>query len=88
MVATSLIEEKSEEVKPIEPWQEPTTVDALLDSYIIESKFAGRAAGSVLYLVHSKKRDGSLDQIAEGQRFKLFLAPSFAFQIQFWPSKD
>ena len=55
------------------PWDEPTTLEALQDRYIFESKFSARSHCTTLILVGAKKRDGSVDQVVPGQRFKLFL---------------
>ena len=69
--------EETEAAAPVlEPWQEPERLEVLLDQYIIESKCAGRLPGSSLFLVHSKKRDGTVNQVTGDQRYKLFLAPS------------
>ena len=54
---------------------EPVTVNELLDQYVIEFKTSGRWPGTTLFLVPSAKRNGgSCGEIAQGQRFKLFLA--------------
>lgn len=59
------------------PWEEPSTIDMLQDRYIVEGKFSGRTPGTTLFLVHSKRRDGIVDQVTENQRFKLFLVAWF-----------
>lgn len=79
-----LLAKKEEETsaamaEALEPWHEPDTIEALLDAYIVESKFSGRTAGTTLFCVQSKRRDGTLDQVPPSQKFKLFLAP--------WPNR-
>ena len=70
-------ESPADQVKPValEPWSEPLTIEALMDQYIVEGKFAGRSAGTTLYLTRSKTRAGEITQCEEGQRWKLFLVP-------------
>ena len=64
----------------MEPWTgEPENLDELLDRYVVESKFSGRAPACTLYLVCAKNRSGDLHQALPSQRFKLFLAP--------WPQR-
>ena len=68
----------SEEDQPQEPappqWvDEPQNLDQLLDTYIIESKVAGRVAGTSLYLSLAKRRDGSEKNITAEQKYKLWL---------------
>lgn len=46
------------------------------ERYVVETKIGGRTVGSTLYLVSAKSRDGSQQQVVEGQSFKLFLASS------------
>ena len=58
-------------------------MDELVDRYVIEGKFSGRTAGTTLYLVQAKARDGSLHQAVEGQRFKLFLVPRLSCDCLF-----
>ena len=59
---------------PVEPWDEPTTIDTLLDRYVIEGKFAGRSPSTTLYLTLAQDRSGTTTQTTEKQRWKLFLA--------------
>lgn len=75
LVAASAKEEQEAAAPPPDPWCEPERLEDMLDQYIIESKFAGRCPGSTCYLVQARKRDGSLTEVVENQRFKLFLAP-------------
>ena len=64
---------EQEDSKSIEPWTgEPESLDELQDRYVIENKFSGRTAGTTLYLVQCRGRDGSTSQALENQRFKLF----------------
>ena len=65
--------EEPETPAQITPWEEPATLELLLDRYILENKFSGRTAGTSLYLVHSKRRDGMVDQVVPDQQYKLFL---------------
>ena len=74
MALAAKAEEESKVVQ--EPWSgEPETIDQLLDRYIVEGKCSGRTAGTTLYLVQCKARDGGVSQALEGQKFKLFLVP-------------
>lgn len=61
--------------EPIEPWTEPDTLEALLDSYILETKMSARVPGVSLYLTQSRKRDGSIHEMQESQKYKLFMVP-------------
>ncbi|CAK9003468.1 unnamed protein product [Durusdinium trenchii] len=63
------------ESEPLPPWTEPESLDQLLDAYIVETKMAGRIGGTSLYLMPVKRRDGSVTEIIDGQKWKLFLAP-------------
>jgi len=63
------------ESEPLPPWTEPESLDQLLDAYIVEAKMAGRIGGTSLYLMPVKRRDGSVTEIIDGQKWKLFLAP-------------
>lgn len=62
-----------EEVQP--PWQEPVTMDSLLESYLVETKISGRVPGTTLIICPVKRRNGTTDQISEGQNYKLFIVP-------------
>ena len=73
LVAKQEADVKVAEEQKVTPWQEPETVEVLMDMYIVEGKFSGRAPGTTLYLMNAKKRDGTTDQIQPNQRFKLFL---------------
>ena len=43
----------------LEPWcSEPVDLEALVDTYVVEGKFAARTPGATLYLVHAKTRSG------------------------------
>ena len=60
---------------------EPTTLEALLDEYIVEQKVSARWPGATLYLTSATKRDGSLtDALADQQRYKLFMVSCFQIQ--------
>ena len=67
-------DDAGQKVEAFEPWDEPQTLEALQDKYIVECKFSGRCAGTTLVLCQSKKRDGVVDQVTGNQRFKLFMA--------------
>ena len=61
----------------VEPWTgEPETIQQLQEAYVIEGKMAGRCSGLTMFLTMAKRRDGSLDQVQDRQKWKLFLAPS------------
>ncbi|CAL1147634.1 unnamed protein product [Cladocopium goreaui] len=87
-------DDAGQKVEAFEPWDEPQTLEALQDKYIVECKFSGRCAGTTLVLCQSKKRDGVVDQVTGNQRFKLFMVahckvtvPGMDFQIAHGPSK-
>ena len=54
-------------------WNEPSTLQGLTDMYNVENKIAGRTAGTTLYLVQAKGRNGELHEVQDEQKFKLFL---------------
>lgn len=61
------------------PWDEPRSLDDLLKAYVVENKFAGRCAGSTLYLVQAKSTSGQTREVEDpNQQFKLFLAHALA----------
>lgn len=62
----------------IVPWEEPSTIELLMDRYVIENKISGRSPGTTLILVNAKRRDGTLDQVGPDQQFKLFLVAWFS----------
>ena len=67
-------EEPETPIAPMEPWKgEPATIDALLDTHILENKVAGRTPGTTLYLVSAKRRDGEVEGTLPHQKWKLFL---------------
>lgn len=69
-----MVEAEPEEPEvAVEPWTEPLTIEALLDQYVVESKFAGRTTGTTLFLTRSMNRSGEVTQCVDGQRWKLFL---------------
>lgn len=57
-------------------WQEPTSIQELTDMYQVENKYAGRTAGTTLFLVVAESRSGDVRDVVDGQRFKLFMAPA------------
>lgn len=67
------VDEKEAHEARATPWVEPESLQLLHDQYIVESKFSGRVPGTTLFLVNSKKRDGTCDQVCQNQKFKLFL---------------
>lgn len=78
--ALALATKAKEAPDTMEPWTgEPGTLDEMLDRYVVESKFSGRAPACTLYLVCAKTRSGDLHQALPSQKFKLFLAP--------WPQR-
>lgn len=64
--------EDDAEVDP-EPWDEPETLEKLVDAYVLEAKMAGKVAGTSLYVVPAKARDGTMKGTVDGQQYKLFL---------------
>ncbi|CAL1133840.1 unnamed protein product [Cladocopium goreaui] len=61
------------------PWEgEPKTID---ERYLVETKLGGRTVGSTLYLVSARSRDGSQQQVVEGQSYKLFLAAHMQIEV-------
>ena len=65
--------EEEDELPP--SWaSEPEDLDTLMNEHILECKVPGRAPGTTLMVVEAKKRDGSVMEIIDGQRHKLFLA--------------
>ena len=53
---------------------EPTTLDDLHALYALEHKFAGRVAGTTLYVTSAERKDGVETEIAADQTKKLFMA--------------
>jgi len=53
---------------------ELNTIDAIMNTYNVESKTTGRWPGTTLMLVNAKNRTtGKIDQTVPSQQFKLFL---------------
>ena len=75
--------EPSQQIVPVAPadvdpapaaWtMEPTSVQELLDMYVIENKMSGRVAGTSLWLTAAQRRSGEDFQVTEGQKYKLWL---------------
>lgn len=77
-VTTAIVPAEADDTPPPPaPWtSEPTTLDALLDTYIVEQKVSARWPGVTLYLTLATRRDGSnVDMLADQQKYKLFLVP-------------
>ena len=90
--STALVasEEDGDEVsKEPEPWvSEPKLLSALMDEYIIENKFPGRAPGTSLYVVQARKRNGETTECLEGQHLK-FLLVFYLHPVPFdWYQKE
>eukprot|EP00435_Cladocopium_sp_Y103_P052797 s10_g16.t1 len=63
-------------VEDVQPWcNEPTTLEELLDRYIVENKMPASVAGGMLYLTKAATRAGELVDVVPEQKHKLFLAP-------------
>lgn len=52
---------------------EPTDLDTMLNVYAVEHKFAGRVAGTTLYVTSSDRKDGVSTEVQPGQTKKLWL---------------
>ena len=66
-----------------EPWEgEPSSMDQLMDLYIVESKFAGRVAGTSMYLTLAPFRNGVRKNVVDDQEFKLFMVTWFVWVMQ------
>lgn len=52
---------------------EPETIPALLDKYLVESKFPGKIPGTTLYLTLAEDRGGHREQALPNQKWKLFM---------------
>lgn len=72
-VSTAVVPHEEPEDEAIEPWAEPSTLDALTEKYNLEAKVPGKTAGTSLYVVFAKERSGETREIVEGQQYKLFL---------------
>jgi len=60
----------------VTPWEnEPSTLQDLLDNYIIENKIVGHTPGMMLYLTKAETRSGERINALPDQQNKLFLAP-------------
>ena len=53
---------KAADEEELPPWQnEPTDVNSLQDRYNVETKIVGREAGTTLFVVQARDRNGKLD---------------------------
>lgn len=67
--------------EPVTVWEgEPSSMDDLLSTYIVESKMSSSMAGASLYLTVSSTRDGNSFNVVEGQTHKLFLVAWVNFE--------
>lgn len=58
----------------MEPWKhEPTTLQELLDTYIVENKLTAHIPGGMLYLTKAETRSGEMIDVVQDQKNKLFL---------------
>lgn len=58
----------------VAPWEnEPTTVSELLELHVVEAKISGRDAGTTLFVVDARRRNGSLVDTTPNQSYKLFV---------------
>lgn len=74
MVPAEQGEEKDEAA--MKKWScEPQELQALLDTYVVETRFSGRHPTTSLYLVQADRRSGETVAVTSGQKYKLFLAP-------------
>lgn len=61
----------------LEAWKnDATTIQQIMDNYIIEAKIPGRHPGTTLFIVHAEDRAGKFSDFLDGQKYKLFIAPS------------
>ena len=56
---------------------EPSSLEQLVDLYIVESKCAGRVAGTSMYITLAPFRNGVRKNCTEDQEFKVFLVTWF-----------
>lgn len=55
-------------------WEnEPSTLDSMLSLYAVEAKFAGKIAGTTLYVTSAERKDGVETSTAAEQHKKLFM---------------
>lgn len=71
--SSALVPQPAEEKVPDSWTSEPQTLNALLDTYYVESKLPGREPGTALLIAHAKNRQGETTEIVANQKYKLFL---------------
>ena len=71
-VEEQLVPLAAEEME-VEYWAgEPSTLEELLDQYVVESKFASQCPGGTLYLTAASNRKGEANNCLPNQRYKLW----------------
>ena len=71
-----MVPHEEEPEQDLPTWEkEPTTIDELMDKYLLETKVSGKTPGTTLFVVQSKARDGTVEDVHGDQDFKLFLVP-------------
>lgn len=72
---SAVVPHTEDDVEVEESWSEPSTLEELMNQYVMEAKMAGKVSGTSVYVVPASRRDGSESEIVPSQKFKLFLAP-------------
>lgn len=58
------------------PWTSgPSSLEELLDQFLVENKFPGKLPGTTLYLTPAADRSGKVEECVPGQKWKLFMDP-------------
>lgn len=74
MAVVAAASEDADEMGSGMQWpNEPTDLDSMLNVYAVEHKFAGRVAGTTLYVTSSDRKDGVSTEVQPGQTKKLWL---------------
>ena len=83
IVASEEPEHLAEEKQMFWP-NEPTTLDDLHALYALEQKFAGRVAGTTLYVTSAERKDGVETETVADQTKKLFMASWLLLIVVCW----
>jgi len=78
-----VIEVPEEDVEEaVKPWeQEPQDLQSLMDTYIVENKFAAAIPGAMLYLTKAETRAGERVDVTADQKNKLFMVTNLQVNI-------
>ena len=78
-----VIEVPEEDVEEaVKPWeQEPQDLQSLLDTDIVENKFAAAIPGAMLYLTKAETRAGERVDVTADQKNKLFMVTNLQVNI-------